>query len=78
MQESIPAQGNKVPHGPALSVEIAAEEQDLIVTRPAIESVNGGRHERSVRSRNERQAIGNDLEDIVPFVAEKQVAGLTV
>src|SRR4051812_10016426 len=78
MQETIPTQGNKVAHRLALAVDIAAKEKHLIVTGPAVKRVGQRGDKRSIGSGNKRQAIWNDLEHVIPFIAEKQVARLTV
>ena len=65
-------------HGIAEPVEIAAQEQHLIVAGAAVEAVAQRRDQRALRAFNKGEPVREKLEDVVACFAEQQVAGLPV
>ena len=67
-----------VRHRLAEAVQVAAEEQHLVRAGAAVEAVAERRDERALRPLDERQPVGDELEDVVAALAEEQVARLAV
>ena len=72
------SEGDGIGDGTAAAVQVAAQEEDAVVSSAAIESIGEGGDDGTVAARDNGEGIGNDLEGIVARFAEEKIAGLAI
>ena len=73
MEGAVVVDRHLVRNGPTQMVAVAAQEQYAVLSLAAVKVVDPVGHECFVRSFQQWQAIGDQLERVVPFLTEQQV-----